>query len=320
MSKQAKKSAIILMLIILISKITGFLRDIVLAQTFGASDITDAYLTALNIPVVLFNGISAALGTTFIPMFFKIKEKGGSKLVDKFTSNVLNIVTIMSILFIIFGLIFAPQIVKIFAMGFKGEVLKLTINYLKILLFSMIFIATNGLISSYLVAKGNVYISGLISIPFNIFVIGAIVIGSFTSSYIMVIGTLVAYIAQLLFQIPYLVKRGYRYSFKINLKDENIKQILLLVIPVFLGSYVNQINAIVNRTLASTLGKGSITALNYANKLSMFAVGVIVIALTTVIYPILSKLASENNIKGFKINLAKSINIILIIMIPITII
>ena len=94
MAKKTKKAAIILMIIILISKVTVFLRDIILAQTFGVSEVTDAYLTALNIPVVLFNGISAAIGTTFIPIFFNIKEKYGKHEVNKFTSNLINIVTI----------------------------------------------------------------------------------------------------------------------------------------------------------------------------------------------------------------------------------
>ena len=135
------------MLIILTSKITGFFRDIVLAQTFGAGEITDAYLTALNIPVVLFDGISAALGTTFIPIYFKIKSSKGQEEVNKFTSNILNIVILVSLVFVLLGVIFAPYIVKIFAVGFKGDVFDLTVNYSKILIFSMVFIAINGLVS-----------------------------------------------------------------------------------------------------------------------------------------------------------------------------
>ena len=316
---KAKKSAIILMFITLISKITGFIRDIILAQSFGASIITDAYLTALNIPVVLFDGISSSLGTTYIPMFFKIKEEDGNDSVNKFTSNILNIVILLSIIFIIISLIFTPYIVKIFAIGFKGEELKLTIKFSRILIFSMIFIATNGLISSYLVANGKFYISGLVTIPFNIFCIISIIVGRLTNSKIMVIGTLIAYIAQLLFQIPFLLKTGYKHNLKINLKDENIKKILYLIVPVFLGSYVNQINAVVNRTLASTLEFGSITALNYANKLNIFAVGILVISISTVMYPILSKLASENNIVEFKRNLLRNIDIVVIVMLPIMI-
>ena len=320
MSKKTKTTAIVLMLIILTSKITGFFRDIVLAQTFGAGEITDAYLTALNIPVVLFDGISAALGTTFIPIYFKIKSSKGQEEVNKFTSNILNIVIIISLIFVLLGVIFAPYIVKIFAVGFKGDVFDLTVNYSKILIFSMVFIAINGLVSSYLVASGNVYISGAITIPFNIFVIIAIIFASVTESYVMVYGTLIAYIAQLLFQLPLLIKKGYKHRLTVNLRDENIRQILFLVIPVFIGSYINQINAVVNRTLASTLDSGSITALNYANKLNMFAVGVIAVAISTIMYPILSKLASEGNKKLFKINISKSINMIVIIMLPIMVV
>ena len=320
MSKKTKTTALVLMLIILTSKITGFFRDIVLAQTFGAGEITDAYLTALNIPVVLFDGISAALGTTFIPIYFKIKSSKGQEEVNKFTSNILNIVIIISLIFVLLGVIFAPYIVKIFAVGFKGDVFDLTVNYSKILIFSMVFIAINGLVSSYLVASGNVYISGAITIPFNIFVIIAIIFASVTESYVMVYGTLIAYIAQLLFQLPLLIKKGYKHRLTVNLRDENISQILFLVIPVFIGSYINQINAVVNRTLASTLDSGSITALNYANKLNMFAVGVIAVAISTIMYPILSKLASEGNKKLFKINISKSINMIVIIMLPIMVV
>ena len=320
MSKKTKTTALVLMLIILTSKITGFFRDIVLAQTFGAGEITDAYLTALNIPVVLFDGISAALGTTFIPIYFKIKSSKGQEEVNKFTSNILNIVILVSLVFVLLGVIFAPYIVKIFAVGFKGDVFDLTVNYSKILIFSMVFIAINGLVSSYLVASGNVYISGAITIPFNIFVIIAIIFASVTESYVMVYGTLIAYIAQLLFQLPLLIKKGYKHRLTVNLRDENIRQILFLVIPVFIGSYINQINAVVNRTLASTLDSGSITALNYANKLNMFAVGVIAVAISTIMYPILSKLASEGNKKLFKINISKSINMIVIIMLPIMVV
>ena len=320
MSKKTKTTALVLMLIILTSKITGFFRDIVLAQTFGADEITDAYLTALNIPVVLFDGISAALGTTFIPIYFKIKSSKGQEEVNKFTSNILNIVILVSLVFVLLGVIFAPYIVKIFAVEFKGDVFDLTVNYSKILIFSMVFIAINGLVSSYLVASGNVYISGAITIPFNIFVIIAIIFASVTESYVMVYGTLIAYIVQLLFQLPLLIKKGYKHRLTVNLRDENIRQILFLVIPVFIGSYINQINAVVNRTLASTLDSGSITALNYANKLNMFAVGVIAVAISTIMYPILSKLASEGNKKLFKINISKSINMIVIIMLPIMVV
>ncbi|MCR1848655.1 murein biosynthesis integral membrane protein MurJ [Paeniclostridium sordellii] len=313
----AKKSAVVLMIITFISKITGFLRDIILAQHFGASIVTDAYITALNIPVVLFTGISASLGTTYIPMYFKIKEEQGQEGVNKFTSNVLNIVLILSFIIIVLGTLFTPYIVKVFAMGFKGEELRITTEFSKILMPCIMFIAANGLVSSYLLANGRFYISGIVSIPFNIICILAIIVGSFTNSYTMVWITLFAYMAQLIFQIPFLKKTGYKHNLKVDVKDNNVRNIIYLIIPVFLGSYVDQINNVINRTLASTLDTGSITALNYANKLNVFAIGILVISISTIMYPILSKFASQNNMKAFKGSLIRCINLVIIIMLPI---
>ena len=202
-------------------------------------------------------------------------------------------------------------------MGFTGEELEITTRFSKILIISIIFIATNGLVSSYLLANGRFYISGVLSIPFNIICILAIIIGGMTNSYIMVWITLFAYVAQLIFQIPFLKKCGYKHSLTVNFKDENVKNIIYLILPVFLGSYVDQINSVINRTLASFLDTGSITALNYANKLNVFAVGVLVISISTVMYPLLSKFASQQNMKAFKNSLGKCIDIVVIIMIPI---
>ncbi|MDO7206341.1 lipid II flippase MurJ [Paraclostridium bifermentans] len=222
-----------------------------------------------------------------------MKEEQGQEGVNKFTSNVLNIVVILGLITVFLGSIFTPYIVKLFAMGFKGEELRITVEYSKILMPSIVFIAANGLVSSYLLANGRFYISGVLSIPFNIICILAIIIGGMTNSYIMVWITLFAYIAQLLFQIPFLKKCGYKHSLIVDVKDENVKSIIYLILPVFLGSYVDQINSVINRTLASCLDTGSITALNYANKLNIFAVGVLVISISTIMYPVLSKFASQ---------------------------
>ncbi|EPZ59334.1 integral membrane protein MviN [[Clostridium] sordellii ATCC 9714] len=202
-------------------------------------------------------------------------------------------------------------------MGFKGEELRITTEFSKILMPSIMFIAANGLVSSYLLANGRFYISGIVSIPFNIICILAIIIGSFTNSYTMVWITLFAYMAQLIFQIPFLKKTGYKHNLKVDMKDNNVRNIIYLIIPVFLGSYVDQINNVINRTLASTLDTGSITALNYANKLNVFAIGILVISISTIMYPILSKFASQNNMKAFKGSLIRCINLVIIIMLPI---
>lgn len=313
-----KKSAFIFMVITLISKILGFARELILASNFGASNITDAYLTALNIPVVIFAGVSASLATTYIPMFYSVKEKEGKSGVYKFTDNVYSIVVLCSLLLIAIGLTFTPYIVKLFAVGFKGDILDLTINFSRILMPAMLFLAINSIQSAYLQANDKFYISAASTIPFNIICILAIIIGANSNAYTMVYITLFAYIAQMIFQFIFVKNDGYKYKLHINLADKNIHKLLYLVIPVFIGSYVDQINTMINRSLASTIEVGAITALNYASKLNVFATGIIVMSLSTVLYPILSRLSSEKNMELFKKYVTKSVNLVIVFMIPIT--
>ena len=313
-----KKSAFIFMIITLISKVLGFARELILASNFGASDITDAYLTALNIPVVIFAGVSASLATTYIPMFYSVKEKEGKSGVHKFTDNVYSIVVLCSLVLIAIGFTLTPYIVKLFAVGFKGDILNLTVNFSKILMPAMLFLAINSIQSAYLQANGKFYLSAASTIPFNVICIAAIIIGANSNAYVMVYMTLFAYIAQMIFQLIFVKNDGFKYKLYVNFKDENIHKLLYLVIPVFLGSYVDQINTMINRSLASTIEVGAITALNYAAKLNVFATGIIVMSLSTVLYPILSRLYSEKNMDLFKKYVTKSVNLVVVFMIPIT--
>jgi putative peptidoglycan lipid II flippase len=306
------------MVITLISKVLGFVREIILASNFGASHVTDAYLTALNIPVVIFAGVSASLATTYIPMFYSVKEKEGKSGVYKFTDNVYSIVVLCSLILIAIGFAFTPYIVKLFAVGFNGNILDLTVDFSKILMPAMLFLAINSIQSAYLQANNKFYISAASTIPFNIICIIAIIIGANSNAYTMVYITLFAYIAQMIFQFIFVKNDGYKYKLHINLGDKNIHKLLYLVIPVFIGSYVDQINTMINRSLASTIEVGAITALNYASKLNVFATGIIVMSLSTVLYPILSRLSSENNMEMFKRYVTKSVNLVVVFMIPIT--
>lgn len=317
MSKVAK-ATIGLMFVTILSKILGFGRELVLASMYGTSAYSDAYLVAMNIPNVLFAAIGAALATTLIPLYYEL-QKDGEETAIKFINNILNIVVIISIIIAVFCFIYAPSVVKLFAVGFKGETLRLAVIFTRIMIFSIIFIGLNNIMTSLLQIKNNFIIPGLVGIPLNIIIIISIVLSSNIHPYILPIGTLVAIASQFIFQIPWVKKVGYRYEPYINIKDQHIKKVLFLVCPVFLGVAVNQVNAIVDRTLASTLIEGSISALNYADKLNGFVTALFITSIISVIYPKLSKTISENNNKEFVNSIIKSMNIVIILIIPISV-
>lgn len=318
MSKVAK-ATIGLMLATIIAKVLGFGRELVLAAVYGASMYSDAYLTAMNIPVVLFTTIGTTLGTVLIPMYFEVNNDLGEKKALNFTNNVFNIVIAICIVLAILGFIFTEQLVKVFAMGFEGQTLKIAIDFTRITIIGIVFTGLSYVMTAYLQIKNNFTVPGLISVPKNIIIITSIILSVKYNPYIMIWGTLIGIATEFLFQFPFAIKSGYKYQPYINIKDKYIKKMSWLIGPVLIGVAVNQINTMVDRTLASTLVEGSISALNYANKLNGFVMAMFITSVAAVIYPMLSKLSSEDNKEKFTSSVVQSINSVILLVIPISI-
>ena len=312
-------SAIGLMATTILSKILGFGRELTLSYFYGTGMYSDAYISALNIPGVIFACIGVAISTSFIPLYSGIKEKECENKANLFMNNVLNIVTVIVLVITILGIVFSKQIVQVFAIGFTGEKLSITIEFAKILFLGSIFLELSNILSSYLQIKGNFIIPGIIAIPYNIIIMISIFLAAKYNNYIIVYGTVFAMIVQVVFQLPYVYKNGFKYKTYINIKDSHIKEMIFLVAPVFIGVAVNQVNALIDKTLASTLSSGSIAALNYANKLNGFILALFVMSIATVIYPLFYKYISQNNLKEFKELINSVINIMLVILIPTTV-
>ncbi len=174
--------------------------------------------------------------------------------------------------------------------------------------------------TAYLQIKDNFVIPGLISVPKNIIIMVSIILSvKYYNPYIMVWGTLIGIAGDFIFQLPYAVKKGYKYIPYIDIKDKYLKKAILLVGPVLIGVAVNQVNIMVDKTLASTLAEGSISALNYANKLNTFVYMLFVVSIASVIYPMLSKLSTEENKEKFNESIVKSVNSIILLVMPISV-
>lgn len=318
MSKVAK-ATIGLMIVTMLSKVLGFGRELALTYIYGASASADAYITAVSIPTILFASIATALATTFIPIFYEVDKIGGREKSLEFANNIFNILIILSGIMALLGFVFAEPLVKVFAMNFSGEKLELAVGFTKIMIFGIVFIGLSNIMTAWLQITGNFTIPGMVGFPYNILIIGGILLSSKGNINIIAIGTLIAMVSQFLFQLPFALKNGYKYKAYINIKDEYIKKMLGLIIPVFIGVGVNQINAIVDKSLASTLGDGFITILNSANRLNGFVLGLFIVTIASVIYPTLSKLSNEDNKEKFAKSVAQSVNTVVLLIIPISV-
>lgn len=315
-----KKAVILIMVLTIFSKFIGFFRDITLSYFYGASGISDAYLISLTIPTVIFGFVAAGISTGYIPMYSRIEEKSGEASSKTYTNNLLNILMAVATVVVIAGLLFTEPLVKIFASGFEGAVLQLAITFTRISIAGIYFTMANRILSAYLNMKKYYVIPTLIGLPLNAVLIISIILSSRLDMILLLaLGNLAAVIIQFLILIGFAFKKGFAYQFIFNIKDENIKSMVILAIPVILGSSVNQINKLVDRTLASQISIGGISALNYANTLNLFVQGVFVVSISTVMYPLISKMASKGNMDGLKRSLAQSINGINLLVIPATI-
>lgn len=317
MSKVAK-ATLGLMIVTMLSKCLGFARDVVLGAAYGLE--SDMYIMAMNIPKVLFALVATAIATTFIPLYYENQKEGGDEKALKFSNNIFNIAFVLGVILSILAFIFAEPIVKVFAFGYKGEKFVQTVLFTRIMIFGGLFTGLSSIMTSYLQLKGSFKIPGLTGIPFNIIIISSIILSvKLNNIYILPAGTLLAMASQFLFQIPFAYKKGYRYKPVLDLKDEYIKKIIYLVSPVFIGVAVSQINTTVDRALASTLHNGSVAALNYANRLNGFVMGLFIASVGAVIYPMLSKLSLNNDNEKFSDSIVKSTNIIVLLVMPISI-
>ena len=165
------KNSFFLMIISIVGILIGFLRDLVLSNQYGASDSSDIFLMLLNIPIIVFATIGAAINTTYIPLYSEINYNKTEEHSLKFTNKVMNIILIFCLILIIIFLINAEKIVKIFAMGFSGEKLRISIRLTRIIILSLFFIGPNYLLTSFLNLKNIFIIPAIVPIITNLLII-----------------------------------------------------------------------------------------------------------------------------------------------------
>ncbi|MGM0846574.1 MAG: murein biosynthesis integral membrane protein MurJ [Bacillota bacterium] len=315
-----KKTVILLMVLTLFSKVFGFLRDITLSYFYGASEISDAFVISLTIPTVIFGIIATGISTGYIPIYSKIQENEGSERGRYFTNNLINILVVLSTSFIVVSLIFTEPLVKVFASGFEGETLRLAVLFTRLSIAGIYFTLIVRIMSAYLNYKQQFAIPALAGLPLSIVTIASIIASHVYDSLIILgIANISALFIQFLFIMFFSYKNGYRFSFVLDLKDDYIKLMAVTAIPVIAGSSVTQINKLVDRTLASQVAEGGISALTYAFTLNTSILGIFAVSISTVLFPSISKMAAKKNNKGLKESLSKALAGVIILLFPVTV-
>lgn len=313
--RNAAKTAMLMAVLMLGSKLIGFIREMITANFFGTSYIVDAYVMSTALPSIIFGGGFSAIATAYMPIFSKISEDSGKIKGDKFTSSVINLLLAVSILASATGFLLSDQLVAIFASGFTGETARLTSYFVKITFTYTLFTSTAGIIDSYLQYRGIFLYQIIAGYAQNIMIIIFIIISAFTSFYLLAFGMLIGVICRLLLVSVVAKKQKYKHSLIFNMEG-SVKKIALLAMPVFIGSSMQQISTFVDKTLASGLPEGSVSALNYAMLLIVLITSLTTGIFATIVYPKLSQANSLEDYDRLSGIFSTGFSMILIIAIP----
>ncbi|MCI1959125.1 MAG: murein biosynthesis integral membrane protein MurJ [Clostridia bacterium] len=318
----AVKAAGLMMIITLIGKLLGLIRDQLLACNYSVGREASAFLTASRIPRIFFDVVFAsAISASFIPVFNEYMKKKGKKEAFKLSNNFITLINLLTITLTILGIIFAPVLTNIFADGFDSETAALCTSLLRILFPATIFTGLAFSFVGILQSMDEFNVPAAMSIASNlVIIIYYLFFNKKFGIYGLTIAFLIGWAMQAIIQIPSLIKRKYVYKPYLNLKDEGIKKILILMLPVMVGTWVQPINLAINTKFASHLFEGSgVSAVEYANTVYSIIVGVFVLSIANVIFPRLSRMSIENDKDNFSKTISETFEAMFYVIIPMTV-
>lgn len=306
----------------LASRVAGLARDIVFAHSIGASTAADAFFVAFKIPNFLRRLFAeGAFAQAFVPVFSEVSEREGKASVRRLVDQVAGRFGLILCFVCAFGVLASPLLALLFAPGFSNDTYKIALT-IDLLRWTFPYL---GLISLVAFAGGILNSIGKFAVPaatpilLNISLIGSALFLSplFDPPVLaLAIGVLVAGIMQLLIQIPPLRRSGLLPRPTLKADHPGLSKIIKLILPALFAVSVGQINLLIDTVLASFLVSGSVSWLYYSDRLMELPLGVIAIAVSTVILPKLSRDFANRDFASSQITQSWSIWVVMVLGIP----
>ena len=297
-----------------VSKFLGLLRESSLAAYFGASSYTDAYKIAFAVPDVFFALITASIVQTFIPVYNDRLKENDPESRQRFLNNIFTMVGIVSSAIIVLGMIGSPLIVRFMAPGIDKATAGLAASLTRIIIPAAFFLVLTNLAAGYLQSHGHFISPALIWYPHNIIIIISIVFFHRYGIRAVAVGCALSLLSMLIIQIPSLRKHGFKYRPFIDFKDKGLHNIGILIGPVLISSAFDQVYSVINKILASGFDSGSISALDYAFRISFLIINVFILSISQVMYPRFAQLSHD--IPGFINTIGKVLRFATILITP----
>lgn len=303
------------------SRVFGFIRDIVTAQIFGATAEFDAFLVAFKIPNFMRRLFAeGSFSQAFVPVL-SVYQKQQPQEINRFLAAMSGTLGVVLIAVTILGVIFAPVLIRIFAFGFetRGPRYELAVTMLRITFPYLMLISLTAFSGAILNTFSRFWVTAFTPVFLNICMIAAAIwwAPEFSEPIIALAwGVFIAGIIQFFFPLPFLKRLHLFPRPYVNFKDPGVRRVLKLMVPALFGVSVSQINLLLDTLFASFLVVGSLSWLNFSDRLMEFPLGVFGVAISTVILPFLSRHHATESEKDFSLTIDWALRFVLLIGLP----
>ena len=321
------KSAWMIAVVIVFSKLAGFFRDIVTANFYGAGLVSDAYFYAYQIPslaLILLGGVGGPFHSAVVSVFSKLIPSNALKADEKVNKLFNTCITASFIVFLVLGLlifIFSDVIMGFIISKGSTQLIDIASQHLRIM--TPVFVV-GGLVGIYygvLVSFKKFLIPNISPSLMSLAIIIVLSLCKQDEKGIMLaVATMIGGLAQFLFQLPKIKQLGFKFVPNLAIKNNiEFKNILELLFPAILSSTVGQVYIYVDMFFASSLQEGAWSAIGYANRVYQFPVGILVTAFLVPLFPLFSRLVADKDLDGVKYYFNKGVGLLNFACFPILI-
>jgi putative peptidoglycan lipid II flippase len=313
------RSATIVAVAFVVSRVLGLAREVVLAHLFGTGPESDAYVSAFRIPDFLFLvAMSGAFGAAFIPIFGGFLARGERTKAWRLASAVITLTGVVSIVLAIVMFIFArPILTHLVAPDLVGQYQSVAVRTMRLLLVSNILLGFGIAAKGILEAQDMFTLPAVAPLLYTLStILGALILGPRIGVPGVAVGVVIGAALHIGVQIPGLLRSGMRYSPSLSLNVAGLPQVGRLLVPRVIGQAAFQINFIVVNYLANGQGSGKATALNQAWMLMMLPHGVLALSISTVAFPTMARQFETGGLEAVRATFTRALAPLLFLVVP----
>ncbi len=304
-----------------VSRVAGLAREIVAAAIFGTSGVAAAFVIAFQVPNLLRSLVAdSALSAAFVPIFTELDEQGRQGEARRLAGALFGLISAGLGLLTVIAMLTAPWVMPLFAPGLPSDLIPTMVTLAQIMFPIVVLLGLTGLVVGILQAGGQFGPTAFVPVLWNAVILFFLVVVTPLVSqgdriYVYAVGILVGTLAQLLWLLPYLRGRG-PFPLSLGLRNPYVRRVLVLMLPVTISLGLINVNASVDAVFATLVSTRAVRAIDAAFRLYILPQGVFSVAISTVLFPTISRLAARGDTEGLRRTIAAGQRQIFFMLLP----